>query len=60
MLIIVLIVSEILCVFIVQDYGFMGIFIFSEEESEIATPVLKPVEDNESDTIAHTDISIAQ
>ena len=60
MLIIVLIISEILCIFLVQDYGFMGIFIFSEEESDVATPVPKSVEGSESDTILHTSISIMQ
>ena len=59
MLIVVLLISEVLCVFIVLDYGFMSIFIFSEEEAEANTQILRPSDvGNESETIANTSILI--
>jgi tRNA A-37 threonylcarbamoyl transferase component Bud32 len=45
MLILVLVLSEICCIFSVQDYGFMGIFMLSEEESEITAPIVNKTED---------------
>lgn len=60
MLIIILVLSEILCVYTVQDYGFLGIFVFSEEDSENVqvSTVNSQVEDRE--TIVNTSISISQ
>ena len=67
MLIVVLLISEILCVFIVLDYGFMSIFIFSEEEAEANTPILKQSDfenvsesESQSPTINNTSILISQ
>lgn len=48
MLVIILVISEIMCVYIVQDYGFMGIFIFSEEEAELPTPGVVRTESQET------------
>jgi tRNA A-37 threonylcarbamoyl transferase component Bud32 len=61
-LIIILIVSEILCVFSVQDYGFMDLFVSAEAESDSnpSTPILAPAEDSDKETIANTSISILQ
>ena len=59
-LIIILIVSEILCIFSVQDYGFMDLFISAEAESDstVATPILTGSEEIDNETIANTSISI--
>lgn len=62
MLIVVLIISEILCVYSVLDFGFMGIFIFSEEESENSAPILRKEthSDSSSITISNTTILISE
>lgn len=60
LLIIILIVSEILCIFSVQDYGFMDLFISAEAESEStpSTPAMTGSDDPDKETIANTSISI--
>lgn len=58
MLIIILIISEILCVFSVQDYGFMGIFIFSEEEADSSVQSARASQEAESVSTETTSISI--
>ena len=59
LLILVLILSEVICVFSVLDFGFMGIFIFSEEESEVTTPILKNTESSDFDKESKSFTSIS-
>ena len=57
MLIIILIISEILCVFSVQDFGFMGIFIFAEEEADVSVPPSRQSEVQDPENPLSTSIS---